>query len=37
MRVQLAMAQMMHQWRLVSDLPIAILPFDEAIMLGGAP
>jgi len=35
--MQLAMAQMMHQWWLVSDLPIAILPFDEAIMLGGAP
>jgi hypothetical protein len=33
MRVQLPMAQMMHQWRLVSDLPIAILPFDEAITM----
>src|SRR5215470_13542814 len=37
MRMQLVMAQMVHQWRLVPDLPVAVLPFDETVMLCGAP
>jgi hypothetical protein len=36
MRMQLVMAQMVHQWRLVLDPPIAVLPFDETVMLCGA-
>ena len=37
MRMKLVMAQMVDQRRLVPDLPVAVLPFDETVMLGVAP
>src|SRR6516225_1885990 len=37
MRMQLVVAQMAHQRRLVLDLPIAVFPLDETVMLCGAP
>src|SRR5215831_12279201 len=37
MRMQLVMAQIVHQWRLVFDFPVAVLPFDETVMLCSAP
>ena len=36
MRMKLVVAQMADQRRLIFDFPIALFPFDETEMLGGA-
>src|SRR5215469_14096066 len=35
--MQLVVAQMVHQGRLVYYLPVAVLPFDKTVVLCGAP